>query len=241
MVYYITKTNPNLAHLPFVQQIQILPLIILQTQFVENLQEKLQACDSLIFTSKNAVYALKENLESLKDSIALKQLWAQLPNFVIGQGSANALETLGLKADFIASRAYGDVFAQELIPLLRNKKPLFLRAKKIASNIPKILRENGIFLEEVIVYENILNLLKNPPKLQKDSIIIFSAPSHIKAFLRNFTWESSFCALCIGKSTSLAAKELLGDFCALKILQAPKPDSKSVLEFALSLEDKNRI
>lgn len=231
MVYYITKTNPNLAHFPLDKRVLILPLITLQTQFIENLQEKLQACDSLIFTSKNAIIALNENLQSK----GLKNLWESLPNFVIGQGSANALIALGLKADFIASSAYGDVFAQELIPLLKGKKPLFVRAEKIASKIPEILRENGIALQEIIVYKNILKILENPPELQKDSIIVFSAPSHIRAFLLNFTWRDSFCALCLGASTKKAAEQLLKN---AKILQSPKLDIKLTLEFALKLESK---
>ncbi|WP_299547718.1 uroporphyrinogen-III synthase [uncultured Helicobacter sp.] len=230
MVYYITKTNPNLAHLPLDERILILPLITLKTKFVENIQEKLQACDSLIFTSKNAIYALNENLKSKN----LQDLWKSLPNFVIGKGSANALEFLELKAEFIASNAYGEVFVNELIPLLKEKKPLFVRAKKIASKIPEVLRQNGISFQEVIIYENLLNTLENPPKLKKDSIVVFGAPSHIQAFLLNFTWDCSFCALCIGKTTSNAAKELLGE--EAKILQSPKPEFKSTLEFALKLE-----
>ncbi|MBX7490262.1 uroporphyrinogen-III synthase [Helicobacter turcicus] len=236
MIYYITKTNPDLTYFPFDERVWILPLITLQTQFAKDIEQKLKASDSLIFTSKNAIYAFNENLESLDNGTALKELWARLPNFVIGQGSANALKDLGIEASFIASSAYGEIFAQELIPHLKKKNPLFLRAKKIASKLPEILRENGIALEEVIVYKNTPNFLENPPKLQKDSIIIFSAPSHIKAFLLNFRWESSFYALCIGKSTSAAARELLKGFGTLKILQSPKPDFSSVLEFALSLQ-----
>lgn len=229
MVYYITKTNPNLAHLPLDERVLTLPLITIKTQFIEDIKEKLQACDSLIFTSKNAIYALSENLK-FRD---FKSIWASLPNFVIGKGSADALESLGFKAHFVASSAYGEVFARELIPHLKHKQPLFVRAKKIASKLPEILRNNGIYLQEVIVYESLLNLLESPPKLQKNSIIIFGAPSHIRAFLLNFTWDLSFCALCIGKTTSAAAIKLLGE--EAKIMEAPIPEFKSALEFALNI------
>ncbi|TLD84080.1 uroporphyrinogen-III synthase [Helicobacter sp. MIT 11-5569] len=232
MVYYITKTNPNLAHLPITKDVAILPLITLQTQFVSNIGTQLQQCDSLIFTSKNAIYALNENLESLEQSNALKERWKSLPNFVIGQGSANALKELGMQAEFIATRAYGEIFAQELMTLLQGKKPLFLRAKKIASEIPKILRENGIALQEAILYENTPNLLENPPKLQRGSMILFSAPSHIEAFLLNFVWDCSYIAICIGASTKKAAQKLLQN---AEILQSPEPNAHCALEFALRL------
>lgn len=234
MVYYITKTNPNFAHIPITRGIEVLPLITLQTQFIHNIEELLEQCNGMIFTSKNAIYAFDENLQSLEQGSVLKEYWKNLPNFVIGQGSANALKTLGLKADFIASSAYGKVFAQELIPLLKGKKPLFLRAKKIASDLPQILREKGIALQEVVIYENVSHLLKNPPQLQQNSIILFSAPSHIEAFLLNFTWDCSFYALCLGASTKKLAEKLLKK---AKILQAPTPDIKLALEFALNFEN----
>lgn len=230
MVYYITKTHPNLAHLKLDARVMILPLITLQTCFVEDLEEKLAMCDSLIFTSKNGIHAFWENLQSRDPS--LRKLWLGLPNFVIGEASAKALNALGMKAEFIASSAYGDVFAKELVLYLKGKKPLFLRAKRIASNLPEVLRSSGIPLQEAIVYENIPHRLDNPPKLQQDSIIIFGAPSHIRAFLLNFSWDRSFCALCIGAKTSMAARELLAGG-ELKILQAPQPSFQSALELAL--------
>lgn len=232
MVYYITKTQAT-SDFTIPNGVEILPLITLETCFVPNILDLLLCSDSLIFTSKNAIFALQENLEYLrvKKERAYTH-WRAIPNYVLGEGSAQVLQNLGMQVAHIAKSAYGSEFAKELSTLLIGKKPLFLRAEVIASSLPQTLSESGIAIKEAIVYANHPLKLDNPPKLLQDSIIFFGAPSHIKAFLLNYTWDSSFTALCIGKSTKDAALKLLGN---VKILQSPKPNNKVALEFALSL------
>lgn len=230
-IYYITKTDFQLDF-ALRENVAILPLIAINTIFTPEFKDAVLKSDVLIFTSKNAILSSFEILQRLQDMHLLKH-WQNTLKAVLGQGSKEALEHLGFKASFTSTQAYGDIFANELVAYLRDKNPLFLRAKKIASHLPLILRESKIALQELVVYENMELKLENPPFLQQDSIIYFGAPSHIRAFLKNYEWDFSNIALCIGESTKKSAKELLGK--EARILQSPKPNNKIALEFARSL------
>lgn len=234
-IYYITKIPPDLQSLSkeSKESITILPLLEIKTLVDSQIFDKLLSCDSLIFTSKNAVFALKENLESLPKEVM--QRWKNLPNFTLGGGCNEALKSLGFKPFFSASKAYGEEFAKELIPHLQGKKPLFIRARKIASKLPQILESAGISLQQSILYETLPLKLQESQKepLKQDCVIFFSAPSHIKAFLLNYAWDSRFIALCIGETTQKCALELLGK--EAKILLSPKVSKEAALEFAMSL------
>lgn len=234
-IYYITKIPPDLQSFneELKESITILPLLEIKTLVDSQIFDKLQMCDSLIFTSKNAIFALKENLESLPKEAM--QRWQNLPNFTLGSGCNEALKALNLESFFSASKAYGEEFAKELIPYLQNKKPLFIRARKIASKLPQILESAGISLQQAILYETLPLQLQESQKepLKQDCVIFFSAPSHIRAFLLNYTWDSRFIALCIGETTRKCALELLGK--EAKILLSPKVSKEAALEFAMSL------
>ncbi len=233
-IYYITKTNETLCQSKQ-ESIEILPLLEIKTLLDNEIWSKLHTCDSLIFTSANAILALRENLESLSNAKEAMQRWRNLPNFTLGVGCNKALEDLGLQVFLSASRAYGNVFADELIPHLQGKKPLFVRARRIASKLPQILQDSAIPLSQAVLYETLPILLKESQRqpLEKDSVVFFSAPSHIGAFLLNFTWDSSFIALCIGETTRKCALELLGN--EAKILISPQISKQSALEFAKTL------
>lgn len=234
-IYYITKTsNPSNA-LESQDFIEVLPLLEIRTIFPSEIWEQFCSCDSLIFTSANAILALKENLESLPNAAEAMQRWQNLPNFTLGAGCNEALKNLDLQATFSASRAYGEDFARELVPHLRGKKPLFVRARKIASALPQILQDCAIPLMQAVLYETLPLKLKESQKkpLTRDCVVFFSAPSHIKAFLLNFTWDSSFIALCIGETTRKCALELLG--AEARILLSPEVSKKVALEFAKTL------
>lgn len=227
-VYYITKKNTNKT----IKAVEYLEL--LEICFIEDsaLKQKIKEVDGLLFTSKNAVFALEH--------FASKE-WQNLPCYVIGEGSKKVLESFGGKVEFVASTAYGDLFGKELVEILQEKKVLFIRAKKVASNLVEILRNGGILVSESILYETkILSIPEvDKQRISDDSIFFFSAPSSLKAFLKNYVWRDSYLALCIGKSTAKVAKELLGE--KAKILLSPKIDIENSLEFAkeLAMENNN--
>ena len=147
--------------------------------------------DGIIFTSKNAIYSINSfNLQ-----------WKKLPCYAIAKKTATIIEKFGGIVEFIGEKSHGDDFAKELLEVIKGKKMIYLRAKKVVSNLITILNENGISCDEEIIYETKCIEHKNK-NLEKGSIIIFTSPSTIKCFFKNFDWDESFKAIVIGKTTA---------------------------------------
>ena len=151
--------------------------------------------DALVLTSKNSVNALKFNQISP----------ASLQIYSIGESTSRAASEFGFAQIYTAQNAHGNDFAAEIAPLLKGKKTLFLRARETASSVGEILRESGVNLTQIIAYENVFKPLEKEQKPPKNSAIIFTAPSAVRNFTRNFGWDESYKAVAIGLTT---AKEL---------------------------------
>ena len=179
--------------------------------------------DALIFTSKNGIEAIDR----------IDKSWRKIASFCIGKGTKKEAEKKGGNCVFTASSSYGDDFAREIVPLLKGKRALFLRAKVVTSKLNEILRRNGINLDEEIVYETSCvecEKLFAPPK---NSVIIFSSPSTIECFFRCFSWDESYKAVVIGKKTaSFMPKEI-------KYFLSNEQTIPSCIEFAGKLRKKS--
>ncbi len=148
--------------------------------------------DSLIFTSKNGVESFSK----------LNLNWKGIDSYAISKVTANALKNLNSNLIYDGISGHGDNFAKELLSYLKNKKPLYIRAKKVVSNLTNILNENGILCDEVITYETVCSDTQGIENFEKNSIFIFSSPSTIKCFFNNYKWDDSYTAISIGKTTS---------------------------------------
>src|SRR5574344_662880 len=144
----------------------------------------LEKYDALVFTSKNAIFSLEENGIN----------WKSTPSYLIAPKTANIA--------FIGFSGHGNDFANELIPYLKDKKTLYVRALKTVSNLANILKENGINIDEVIAYKTSCNK-QEKKALDKNSTIIFTSPSSVECFFRKYSWEDSFKAIAIGRTTAM--------------------------------------
>ncbi len=169
----------------------VLNLPVIKIDFFDK-KIDLSKYEALIFSSKNGVLGIDR----------LNKKWKCIPSYSIGSGTSKIITSLGGNLAYSAKNSYGDEFAKEIKELLHNKKTLFLRAKKITSNLNKILINSGVNLDEEIVYETICNDCKNLKKPPKNSIIIFSSPSTIECFFKCFKWDKSYKAVVIGKNTA---------------------------------------
>ncbi|MGA1939103.1 uroporphyrinogen-III synthase [Arcobacter sp. YIC-310] len=145
--------------------------------------------DALVFTSKNAIYALENSCSK----------WKDIPSYVIASKTAKILEKYNGKLKFVGNSGHGNDFAKELIPLLKNKRTLYLKAEKTVSNLVEILKSNNIDIDDIVVYRTYCN--KIDMELEKNSVIIFTSPSSVQCFFKNFQWDESFKAVAIGKTT----------------------------------------
>lgn len=148
--------------------------------------------DALVFTSKNAAYSVD----------SFNQEWKNVPAYVIAPKTANEVEKLGGKVVFTGHSGHGKEFANELLKVLTTQKVLFLKAKKVLSNLPEILKENGIDIESITVYETSCKSLSKKHHIEKDSVVIFSSPSTIECFFTHFKWDESYKAVVIGETTA---------------------------------------
>ena len=149
--------------------------------------------EALIFTSKNGI----------KATDSFNQNWKKLPSYAIGEITAKTILTFGGHLVYTSTSAYGNNFAKELISLLKGKKVLFLRAKEVVSDLENILRKNGVFLDSKVVYETLCED-KKMIEFDADSVFVFTSPSTVKCFFKNYKWKDSFKAVCIGSVTAKA-------------------------------------
>ncbi len=148
--------------------------------------------DALIFTSKNAIYALN----------TFDQTWKKKPAYVIAPETAKIVKHLGGNLKFVGKEKHGDQFALEIVKKFKHEKVLYIKASKIVSNIVDILNTNDIVCDELTVYETVCKQFDEKVKLPKNSTIIFSSPSTIECFLKNISWDESFKAVSIGNTTA---------------------------------------
>lgn len=148
--------------------------------------------NALIFTSKNSVIALDK----------LSPNWKQIPSYCIGEPTAKKVKELGGVVEYIAKSSYGYEFAQEVKPLLHDKKVLFPRAKVVVSKIADKLKP--IEIEEKIVYETICNKNVDISQPSENAVLIFTSPSAIKCYLQNFSLFKTHKIICIGTKTASA-------------------------------------
>jgi len=163
--------------------------------------------DYLIFTSKNGVRAV----DRITDE------WKSYPSLAIGKATANEIQKLGGRVEYIAKSAYGDKFAKEINQIYKNKTFLFFRAKKLVSNIQREFINNT--LKEVIIYETVCNTPKKP--FQKPSIVIFTSPSTVECFSKLHSFDD-ITAVAIGEKT----KAVLNKY----ISEIYMPDKPGVIE-----------
>lgn len=164
-------------------------LEVFQIEYIKS-DVDLKKYDALVFTSKNGVKAIN----------SFNQDWKNIPSYAIAQKTANTIIKLGGVVEFIGNSGHGNDFAYELKNVLKDKKVLYVKALKTVSNLSNILKENGIFLDEIIAYKT--SCKKSNIILEENSIFIFTSPSSVECFFKQYSWKNSYKAIVIGKTTA---------------------------------------
>jgi uroporphyrinogen-III synthase len=196
-------------------------LLLFKLEYLQS-DVDLSAYDALVFTSKNAVFAMH----------SFNSAWKKVPAYAIAPQTAKTIKKLGGNVKFVGIKKHGNAFAHELVQELLGKKVLYVRGKKIVSDLVCILKEGGVGCDEMIVYENVCDPEPNIQKLPKNSYIVFSSPSSIECFLKHYRWQKSYHAICIGETT---AKHLPPE---IKPHIADTTSIESCIDKAVELEGK---
>lgn len=181
----------------------------------------LKLYDALVFTSKSAIYALEEN----------KIDWKNIPSYLIAEATSKIAKDLGANIVYTGKSGHGNDFANELIHLLKDKKVLYVKAKKTVSNLPNILRENQIDIDELISYETVCNRSLKEVDLEEGSTIIFTSPSSVECFFKKFSWNSSFKAIVIGKTTAFYLPKEIKNYKITQTTNVKECVSLAMLDF----------
>lgn len=181
--------------------------------------------DSLIFTSKNSVKALMNNGCS----------WQEKECYAIGEGTAKSIENAGGNVTFTCKESYGEHFAQEIAPILHHKKVFFPRAKEVISSLYDILCEQGIAITQEVVYETVCLSYTPDNSPPQGSLLIFTSPSTVHCFTKNFAWDSSYHVIAIGKKTAAVLP------LHVKVLLPEKQTIPSCIALAKQIRSKNYL
>lgn len=150
--------------------------------------------DYLIFTSKNGVIALDKNVPN----------WKHKNSLAITKQTANTISLLGGNPFFIGTNGHGNNFAYEILDVVKEKKSLYIRPKEVANDLDKIFTAHNIDYDFLIAYDTVCNAYVTNEAFEKNSIFIFTSPKMVHCFMKNYTWDESFIAVCIGKTTEQA-------------------------------------
>ncbi|WP_086252356.1 uroporphyrinogen-III synthase [Campylobacter devanensis] len=152
--------------------------------------------DALIVTSKNGINSLKFNSIILADILV----------FAIGKATALSCGEFGFTQIYEAQNSHGSEFGAEILEKLYGKRVLFIKAKETISNLDIYFTQNGIDISVIDGYENLILKKDISSKPKSNSILIFTSPINVRAFIQNLGWDDSYKAVAIGKATAQALK-----------------------------------
>ena len=199
-IYLLSPTSkPDTIHLPMIY----FSLLDVQIDF--------SACDTLMFSSKQAV----------KSAELLNPAWKNFPCLAIGKATANTIESLGGKVIYQPKTFYAVTLAEDIVSKFKDKNILYLRPKDVSFDSKTFLKNAGLTLQEQIIYETSCVTYESKDKPLKNAIIIFTSPSSIHCFLENFEWNESYTAVVIGEAT----KEFLPTNARYEVADTPLIDS----------------
>jgi len=182
-------------------------------------------CDMLIFSSSQAV----------KSAEALNPEWKKTPCLAIGTSTADTIESLGGNVIYTPKRFYAQTLAEDIVSKFKNKTILYLRPKIVSFDTKSFLEKAGILLKEKIIYETSCVTYHSEDKPPENAIIIFTSPSTIHCFLKNFEWDESYTAIVIGEATK---KHLPKD---ARYAVAKKPLIDACIDKAKEILTPNRL
>ena len=148
-------------------------------------------CDTLMFTSKQAVKTAEE----------IDPIWKRIPCIAIGGATKKQIEALGGEVIYHPQHFYGKSLAEDIASFFANRHILYLRPREISFDAKAFLAQKDIILHEQIIYETHCIAYPKEKQPPEGSIIIFTSPSTIHCFLKQFAWLGSYTAVVIGEAT----------------------------------------
>ena len=176
------------------------------TMALDQVLGRLGEYDWVVFTSANGVAAVWERLGALnKDSEA----FAAMQVAAIGPATAGALNSHGVKADFVPPEYVAEAIAEGLGEVT-GRRILLLRADIAREALAQILDQRGALVDNVPVYRTLLAQpdAETLAELERGiDIVTLTSASTVRGFLqlvegRNWPWLEHVMFACIGPITA---------------------------------------
>ncbi|MBD3788789.1 MAG: uroporphyrinogen-III synthase [Campylobacterales bacterium] len=148
-------------------------------------------CDTLLFTSKQAVISAEK----------IDERWKVYPCIAIGPATAQQIRSFGGTVLYEPGSFYGETLAADIVRFFKTRKLLYLRPKEVSFDSRSFLEKNGVNITEQVIYETSCVTYDKHQAPLKNAVIIFTSPSSIQCFFKNFKWDESYTAVVIGKAT----------------------------------------
>ena len=146
--------------------------------------------DTILFTSKQAIIYTNE----------ISKEWQSKKILAVGSATAKMAKELGATDIYHPKEFYGEVLANDIVANFNSSKIVYIRPKVVSFDSKAFLNREGIEIKEEILYETICKK-HSGKKIDRGAVIIFTSPSTIDCFFKSFSWDSSYKAVVIGKST----------------------------------------
>lgn len=183
--------------------IRILP----EQQLLDAALRNLKAYDWLIFTSINAVLAIKNRLEALD----LSPDWRHLRIAAVGTSTSGAIEDyLGARVEMLPDEQSAAGLSQA-ITIENGMRVLLPQSTLSRPDLENALRQAGADVNAIDTYENVIGTGgEDVPAMLRAKLVdalTFASPSAVSNFIKRISPERAFDlpAACIGPSTAETA------------------------------------
>ncbi|MBP1736177.1 MAG: uroporphyrin-III C-methyltransferase [Oscillospiraceae bacterium] len=191
---------------------------------------ELSGVRAVIFTSATGVRAVfSALLERGRDA----RMFGGVIIAAVGRETSEALRQYGILPDLVPPIFSGEALGRELLErelLKPGETALLLRAKKAAPGLPAVLKQAGVRVEELAVYETVALPLEEINPVRYDWVT-FTSAGCVESFRAScegsgFFDFGSVNALCIGPQTAKSAQAL-----GMKVSVSKKATLASMAEF----------
>ena len=166
---------------------------------------------NVVITSKNAVEALSTSVDTA--ALKFKNIYC------VGRRTKKLIEARIGKVTHVAKNA--KALAEHLVDYMEGIEVTYFCSSIRLDELPNILTENNIVINEVVAYETKLSPVKAPDGVKR---VMFFSPSTVESFLLENTAGKKV-AYCIGETTATEARKHFE-----KVLVAKIPSVESVID-----------
>ena len=202
-------------------QVDVIPFI--ETEFIQSvelqqeIEQVLLQTTPVVFTSVKAVEAVAGQLDGQDPDWEI---------YCIGNRTKELVEEYFGQHHIVGFADNAADLAQEIIESIQEDEIIFFCGDQRRQELPTLLKEQQIHVEEIVVYQTI----QVPRKLKKEyQGILFFSPSAVESFFKMNTAPEKTILFAIGNTTSAEIKKHSKN----KTVIANQPGKSTLMEMAI--------